>query len=590
MRKLISVLLCFIFAFPAAAEETSSDLSSIQAPENPVINRNYIPDTEATIIEFSDGAAQIHGDGAEYCDNKLIIRNGGVYSLSGALDGQIVIDSADEEKVELVFNGVSVNSFDQSSLLVLSAGKNVTIRLVDDSANLIACTFITDVLSIDGAYDAAIFSKADLKFKGDGALYVTGNGAKGINCRDDITVQSVSLFITATDDGMRGKDSVTIDSGNIRISAGADGIRSSNEDREDKGFVTINGGTITIDSVLDAIQSYNTLSIFGGELLLETGGGAKEGNDIRGNEMPRDGGFGGGRGWDMDQRQSKSESTVESAKGLKSDTNIIITGGVVNGNCMDDAIHSNIDITIEGGQLTLASGDDGIHADNALHIKGGQILITQSYEGIEAADLKISGGETWLTSSDDGINAAGGEKEASSYGGWGGRGGMGMLSTTSGTMLMTGGYVLVNSDGDGIDVNGSANMTGGTLLVYGPSNSGNGALDYDGVFSVSGGMLLAIGSAGMAQAVTASGDAQMLAFTCGMPANVLLHIRDTSGNEVLTFESPKQYSCVVFASEVLTSGMEYEVYAEGIYSQEGLDGYYTNGIYTPGTLLGSLTL
>lgn len=591
MRKFISILLCFLCIFPAMAEDATSSISPIQQPESAIANNSYSAEKGAAIIKLADENTQIQGNGAVYANDAVTISQSGTYYLTGTLNGQVIIDSADEDKIELIFNGALLNAIDKSSLLILSAGKNVTINLTDDSVNLIQCTFITDVLSTDGAYDAALFSKADLKFKGNGELYITCNGGKGINCRDDVEIHSASLYITATDDGLRGKDSVTISDGNVRISSGADGIRSNNEEREDKGFITISGGRIIIDAALDAIQAYTTLTVSGGELLIESGGGAKEGTSVRNNEMSR-GGF-GGKGWDMDQRQSSTTSSAESTKGLKSDTNIVISGGFITADCMDDAIHANGNVSITGGQMNLASGDDGIHADDALHIQGGNILITQSYEGIEAADLQISGGETRLTSSDDGINAAGGEKETSagSYGGWGGgRGGMGMLSTTSGNMLMTGGYVLVNSDGDGVDVNGSAEMTGGLLIVYGPSNSGNGALDYDGVFSVTGGTLLATGSSGMAQAVTASGEAQMIAFTCGIPSDTLLHIRDTAGNEILTFKSPKQYSCVVFATEILSVGTEYEVYAEGTYNTEGTDGYYTNGVYTPGTLLGTITL
>ena len=42
-------------------------------------------------------------------------------------------------------------------------------------------------------------------------------------------------------------------------------------------------------------------------------------------------------------------------------------------------------------------------------------------------------------------------------------------------------------------------MVGGTVLVNGPTNNGNGSLDYDETFDISGGTLVAAGSAGMAQ-------------------------------------------------------------------------------------------
>ena len=165
-----------------------------------------------------------------------------------------------------------------------------------------------------------------------------------------------------------------------------------------------------------------------------------------------------------------------------------------------------------------------------------------------------------------------------------------MLSTSSGSLTMSGGYVLVNSEGDGIDVNGEARMTGGFMVVYGPVNGANSALDYDRSFTVSGGTLLATGSAGMAQSVTADGIASVLAFRCSIPANIMVHIESEAGDNIITFSSPKSYSCVVLASDQLSSNTNYHVYAEGTYSKEAVDGIYADGDYLPGTHLGTLTI
>lgn len=67
-------------------------------------------------------------------------------------------------------------------------------------------------------------------------------------------------------------------------------------------------------------------------------------------------------------------------------------------------------------------------------------------------------------------------------------------------MKVTGGTLVIDADGDGFDSNGTAEITGGTLVVNGPEAGGSGALDGNGSFTVSGGVLLAAGSAGMAVA------------------------------------------------------------------------------------------
>ena len=62
----------------------------------------------------------------------------------------------------------------------------------------------------------------------------------------------------------------------------------------------------------------------------------------------------------------------------------------------------------------------------------------------------------------------------------------------------------VNADGDGLDSNGSIYMKGGIVHVDGPTNNGNGALDYNGEFVITGGELIAVGSSGMAQGASSN--------------------------------------------------------------------------------------
>ena len=59
--------------------------------------------------------------------------------------------------------------------------------------------------------------------------------------------------------------------------------------------------------------------------------------------------------------------------------------------------------------------------------------------------------------------------------------------------------VTVNAGGDGVDSNGSVNMSGGVLLVSGPTNNGNGAFDYNSSAVITGGTAILCGSSGMAQ-------------------------------------------------------------------------------------------
>jgi hypothetical protein len=290
--------------------------------------------------------------------------------------------------------------------------------------------------------------------------------------------------------------------------------------------------------------------------------------------------------------EGNPNKTTESAKGLKAGSSLTITDGVIQVDSLDDAIHSNNSITIDGGYVLLASGDDGIHADAALAINGGDLNITQSYEGLESVVITINDGTIHLSASDDGINASSGNSGAEADGQpmWGQ--GPGGFESGDNYLYINGGYLVVDANGDGIDANGPIEMTGGTVIVNGPTNNGNGPLDYLGAFDISGGYLVAVGSAGMAQApsTTSTQYSVMYNFTSPQAAGTMVHIETESGQDVLTFVPTKEYQSVVLSSPELENGTTYVVYSGGSSSGTVTDGQYAGGTYTGGTQVASFTV
>ena len=111
-------------------------------------------------------------------------------------------------------------------------------------------------------------------------------------------------------------------------------------------------------------------------------------------------------------------------------------------------------------------------------IGGGTINVTKSNEGIEGAILEIAGGDISVVANDDGLNVSDGSGTESF--GPGGFGGFGQNNSTSGNtadiyVLITGGRIVVDAQGDGIDANGALYVKGGEIYVTGPENNGNGA-------------------------------------------------------------------------------------------------------------------
>jgi hypothetical protein len=272
-------------------------------------------------------------------------------------------------------------------------------------------------------------------------------------------------------------------------------------------------------------------------------------------------------------------------KGLKAGVDLVIAGGVLKVDSSDDALHANGNIIIGGGELVVASGDDGAHADKAVTLNGGDLRITRSYEGVESNQITINDGKLRLVSSDDGINGV-----STTGGGAPGRPG-GMMEGGDSHLAINGGYVAVDALGDGIDINGTIEMTGGVVLVNGPTMNNNSALDHAG-FKITGGFLAAAGSAGMAQApdTTSTQYALMHNFPAVQAAGTLVHIATKDGKEALTFAPTKTFQSIVISSPELTNGGTYMVYTGGRSTGAATDSLYTGGKYTPGAQVASYTL
>ncbi|MBY9077902.1 carbohydrate-binding domain-containing protein [Paenibacillus sp. HN-1] len=571
------------------------DQSADWSTENPVT------------ISLTGSGATIEGSGTEAADGSVTITAAGTYVLSGKLtDGQIVVNVPDDGDVHLVLNGADISSSDNAAIYVKDAG-NVKLTLQEGTENSVSDgkTYVLEDASSDEP-DAAIFSKADLIINGTGTLNVTGNYDKGIKSKDDLKIVSGTLNIKAVDDGIVGRDMVAVNDANITVNAGGDGIKSTNDEDAEKGFVAIANGTFNITSGSDGIQAETSLVIEDGTFNLVDGGGNVNG-EVKTEENGPGGMMGGMNGGGQgaasataattaaqttstssSDTSASSETESTSMKGIKSAGDMVIKGGSFTVDSADDSVHSNSSIYIAGGTFSIATGDDGIHADTSLTIAGGTVDITKSYEGIESANITLSGGDIHVTASDDGVNAASGSSDSETGGG----GQPGSGSAGSNLLSITGGYVEVNASGDGLDANGSIEMSGGTVIVYGPTNDGNGALDFDGTFTLTGGTLVAAGSAGMAQAPSDASSQYSIAmtFTETQKAGTLVHLEDGEGNEILTLAPAKDYRTVVISSPDLKKDGSYTLYSGGTSTGTEKDGVYTNGTYSGGSKVVAFSL
>ncbi len=141
-------------------------------------------------------------------------------------------------------------------------------------------------------------------------------------------------------------------------------------------------------------------------------------------------------------------------------------------------------------------------------------------------------------------------------------------------------------------MNGNITMTGGKIIVHGPTSSANGALDYDLSYKMNGGLLAVAGSSAMAQApgTNSSQYSLLINFRSINNAATVFHIQNSSGANVLTFEPQKRYNSVAFSSSLLTKGETFTVYTGGSSTGSPNLGYYEDGSYIAGTQVTTFTV
>lgn len=544
---------------------------------------------------LADGSITLSPDGSTSTDASVRI-DGQTVTITQAGTYQI----AENAKITLVLGGVSIKNSTGAAIQIATAD-DVTIELAEGTTNVLQSGEEVDIATATEGEEAsggALQSKVDLKIKGKGSLTVLGYLNNGIHCTKDLKIKNGNISVTALGHGIKGKNSVTVSGGTVTVTSGKDGITSDETENEEKGFVTIEGGEIIITSAGDGVSAETTLTVTGGVISIISGGGSANAQQKTDNM----------RGW-WDFDNSASGDNSASCKGLKAGKALVISGGSITIDAQDDALHTDGDMTISGGECILSTGDDGAHAALSLTVLDGKITVLTSYEGLEANQITLADGELDITASDDGINANGGSDGFSGGfgGGFGGR--RSDMNSQSGDMtppdnsnmqtppdgnapsgnpptmpgqdaadstttddttdkqpvlLITGGKITVNADGDGLDSNGDLRVEGGDITINGPSNGGNGALDIGtengGAGVIAGGTLIALGTSSMTENFgSTSTQCAFLVTMNSFGAGETITITDSQGNVLYTGVTVKSANSVVFSSPDLVVGETYTV-------------------------------
>ena len=136
-----------------------------------------------------------------------------------------------------------------------------------------------------------------------------------------------------------------------------------------------------------------------------------------------------------------------------------------------------------------------------------------------------------------------------------------MSASSDGTIIISGGILNINASGDGIDANGTIEITGGYTVVCGPTQGDTATLDYDTAASISGGTFIGTGASGMAQTFS---DAQQGLISVSLNAQTegtAITLTDQDGNEIISHIPELSYAVIILSSPDIISGETYTLTA-----------------------------
>lgn len=521
---------------------------------------------KAATVDLSALSKDVNADGATVLSNDVTtITSAGSYILTGAYAG-ITVSVGNGETVHLFLNNTTI-----------SGGAGIAISNTNKKSTLIitACENTENEVASKGNDVNAIHVKGTLKINGTGTIKVSAK-KNGIKVSKGLSIADSTINLTAGNHALSARFIETENAKINVLSAGKDALNAECEDKTqefilDEGYVSLKSSKVFASVSGDGIQADTFVYITGGSVDIETSAtfvsyGAES---MATYDLSED-----------DFRYIKSGDTykkiddvatkgaryamIQSAKGIKcgeikyeidgteyavtKNTNyfIVIDGARVKINSSDDAIHTNSgNVLIKGGTLDLTTLDDGIHADELVKIDGGEITVNGSYEGIEGAYVEIGGGTIYITASDDGINAASDDESVNEH------------------IIISGGTITVDASGDGLDSNGTIYVTGGTLIVYGPTTGADTGLDADGGILIDGGNVFVASSKEMLEIPASNSKSNVLVYGVNtVPAGSEIILTNADGGEMVRITLKKQAQAIILSTPELATNGTYSLYAD----------------------------
>ena len=509
------------------AASSSSFSTNVKSGEKLDVDTHYSEqdlswDTSSeTAIDLSNPTAT---DGVTVEDGTLTITKAGTYKLSGEYQGQIKVETADSDAVRLVLDNANITNSSGAALNVVNA----------DEVILYSASGTTNTISDGADYtatgeddpDAVVYSKADLTIAGEGTLKVNGNHEDGIHTSDGLVIASGTLEVNAANTGIKGKDYVDILGGTINVTAQQDGIKSTNDTDEGQGWTRLSNGTVTVNAGDDGFKASRVVEISGGSLTVE-----------------------------------QSDEGIEAQY-------INVSGGDVNVTSADDGMNASLKTSnsesTDSSENTSDTANQQQNNQQQGSLPGGQQNGASNQQQQGTGQPPTVSGTSQDGKSQNGTTGTGQQGMGQPpQGGMPGGGGGGTFEVVDAAINVSGGHVTVNAEGDGIDSNGVTTLSGGTLIVNGPSQGGNAALDTNGDLLLNGATVLSGSTADMFEAPSTNSTSGYLKLTnsSGFEQGSTVQVADSSGKVVANYKVTKSnVQLVLVSSSSIVKGQSYTAY------------------------------
>ena len=528
IATLISLTASMSLAHPVLAQsgtQESQSVTSFQA-------QTSYDESRATQITLADQTATVTGQGASFSDQTLTITQTGTYVLTGSGKNiKLVVEAADTDQVHLVFQNLTLEG--EGTLLQINKAQEVVISLAEGSQNALT----ESQASGDEEVKATIHSQVPLTLNGTGNLTLTALTKNALEVEDDLKVLGGTYTVKAANHGFKAEGALAIEAATLTIEAGKDGLHAEHDETTERANISLNPTQLSIAATEDGVDAGNELTIKGGTITVSQ---SEEGLEARVIRQ-----LGG------DVTIKSSDDGVNASAGSSSKT----SDTSATSKTTDASATSNTaDTSSSASQATTDSATASTSASQATADPAATSQVDQANKDKNATppsppagQAPPQGGQPPQNGQGPGGMPPGGQEE----------------SDPSLQIILEGGTLTIDAEGDGIDSNGTASISGGSLVVNGSVQGGNGPLDAAGDITITGGRVWALGTSDMLQGFAqGSTQASITANIAGTAGQTLI-ILDANGKEVARQTASKDFQAVIMSSADLVDGQTYTIQVEG---------------------------